>query len=489
MDKANLKTKHAVIVCAGKAKRSGLSYNKVFFRLDKKSVLETVLEKFLHFDKVVVVVADSEIKAANDLLKRAFLNEINAKKIIVAKGGGCRSQSVLNGLIESGDCGIVAIHDGARPFVGKNLIDTACDFAFKTGSAIPALKVTDSIKSVDGQNNIVKTIKKESLYSVQTPQVFDYKKITKAYFDVFEGGDCTKINKRFLDENFEDDSQIYLAAGFSPFIFDGETSNKKLTNPDDFCLEKGPFGGWVVFKGEVAGKRRTNCDGFSLNKKHPKGQTEIENSAASALPMPHPKRSDIAKIGSSLDVHRLKSNRKLIIDGEKNTAASTLPMPCPKHSDIAKIGTGFDVHRLVKKRKLILGGVEIPFKKGLLGHSDADVLTHAVMDALLSAANLPDIGTIFPDTDPKFEGASSIGLLHEVKKMLDAAGTKILSVSAVVIAQRPKLAGFIGQIRQSLSEAMGIEVDCVNISATTTEFVGTVGKGKSIASSAVVLLG
>ena len=151
-----------------------------------------------------------------------------------------------------------------------------------------------------------------------------------------------------------------------------------------------------------------------------------------------------------------------------------------------KIGAGYDVHRLTENRKLILGGVQIPFDKGLLGHSDADVLTHAVMDAILSALGLPDIGVLFPDDDPATENISSILLLARVMEKLD--GAKIINLSAVVMAEKPKLASFIPAIRQSLSTALNVPYDCVDVSATTTEGLGIVGEGKGIASSATVLI-
>ena len=154
----------------------------------------------------------------------------------------------------------------------------------------------------------------------------------------------------------------------------------------------------------------------------------------------------------------------------------------------ARIGTGFDVHRLVEGRKLILGGVHIPFNLGLLGHSDADVLTHAVMDALLSAAGLPDIGVLFPDDSAETDGISSMKLLENVLDRLDESNLRISSVSAVVIAQKPKLAGHIDIIKRSLACAMRMNEPNVNVSATTTEHLGIIGKGEAIAASAVCLL-
>lgn len=153
-----------------------------------------------------------------------------------------------------------------------------------------------------------------------------------------------------------------------------------------------------------------------------------------------------------------------------------------------RIGHGYDVHKLVSARKLILGGVEIPYEKGLLGHSDADVLTHAVMDALLGAAGLGDIGKAFPDNDPAYEGMSSLLLLERVMAMLADKRMSVGNVDATIIAQRPKLAPFIPQTRSALARVMGVAPDQVNVKATTEEGLGFTGGGEGIAAHAVCLL-
>ena len=153
-----------------------------------------------------------------------------------------------------------------------------------------------------------------------------------------------------------------------------------------------------------------------------------------------------------------------------------------------RVGMGYDVHRLVEGRKLILGGVEILYEKGLLGHSDADVLLHAIMDALLGAAALGDIGQHFPDTDPAYKGASSIELLKRVGELLEENCYYISNIDATVIAQRPKLAGYREQMRANIAEALHLELDQVNIKATTEEGLGFTGTGEGISSQAVCLI-
>ena len=155
----------------------------------------------------------------------------------------------------------------------------------------------------------------------------------------------------------------------------------------------------------------------------------------------------------------------------------------------ARIGHGYDVHRLAEGRRLILGGVDIPWERGLLGHSDADVLTHAVMDALLGAAGLGDIGRHFPDTDPAYAGADSLKLLEHVAGLLRERGFVVGNVDATVLAQRPKLAPHIPRMRENLARAMGAEPAQVNVKATTEEGLGFTGTGEGIAAHAVALIG
>ena len=153
-----------------------------------------------------------------------------------------------------------------------------------------------------------------------------------------------------------------------------------------------------------------------------------------------------------------------------------------------RVGMGYDVHRLTENRKLILGGVEIPYEKGLLGHSDADVLLHAIMDALLGAAALGDIGKHFPVTDPAYEGISSIKLLEHVGELLEQNNYVIENIDATIIAQRPKMLPHIPQMRKNVARALGIEESQVNIKATTEEGLGFTGSGEGISSQAICLL-
>lgn len=153
-----------------------------------------------------------------------------------------------------------------------------------------------------------------------------------------------------------------------------------------------------------------------------------------------------------------------------------------------RIGHGYDVHRLVEERKLILGGVDIPYEKGLLGHSDADVLVHALMDAMLGALALGDIGKLFPDNDPEYKGADSLELLKKVARLVRAQNYELGNADCTIIAQRPKLAPYIDPMRENISRALGVDIARISVKATTEEHLGFTGEGLGIAAHAVVLL-
>ncbi len=153
-----------------------------------------------------------------------------------------------------------------------------------------------------------------------------------------------------------------------------------------------------------------------------------------------------------------------------------------------RVGMGYDVHRLVPERDLVLGGVKIDYERGLLGHSDADVLLHAIIDAVLGAAALGDIGKHFPDTDPAYQGASSIRLMEQVRKLVEREGFSVANVDATIIAQRPKMRPYIDEMRGNIARALGVGVSQVNVKATTEEGLGFTGSGEGISAQAVCLL-
>ncbi|MDR0426046.1 MAG: 2-C-methyl-D-erythritol 2,4-cyclodiphosphate synthase [Clostridiales bacterium] len=360
----------ALLLCAGAGRRAALGYNKIFFDLGESTVVERTVRRFLHFDEIVVIHAPGE----DGLLKNALSAHCGLR---FAEGGASRSQSVRNGLAAlPADTEIVAVHDGARPFVTRALIDACVASARETGSGVAALPSVNALKmrSKDG----LVSLPRDTVYTIQTPQAFSYAKLLDAYARV--SGD------------FADDSEVFERAGYPVTLVEGSPENRKLTDGADF-FSPGP--------------------GF-------------------------------------------------------------------------KTGFGFDVHRLEGGRRLILGGVEIPFDRGLLGHSDADVLTHAVMDALLSAAGLPDIGSLFPNTDPAYKNADSLKLLGRVTEKL--TDYRVLGLSAAILAQRPKLAPYLPLMREKLAAVLTIDPMDIGLSATTAETLGLVGGGRGMAAFCTALI-
>ena len=363
----------AVIVAAGKGTRIG--FDKMLYRIDGTPVVEKSIQAFQNnalVDGIVVVAGDNieQIK---------LIAEKYSKVTAVVKGGAQRAESVSNGLAQVSTESLVAVHDGARPFVADGIITETIKAAYTTKAAIPCVPVKDTIKM--GADNVVeKSLPREKLYITQTPQVFD-----------------TDTYKQLLlaDSDFSvtDDAQLFERAGYSVAICQGSYENYKITTIDDIKKEK-----------------------------------------------------------------------------------------------IMRIGHGYDVHKLVEGRKLILGGVDIPYEKGLLGHSDADVLAHAISDALLGSMALGDIGKHFPDTDERYKGADSLYLMACVKKLLDEKGAKIENVDATILCQKPKLAPHIVTMRENIAKVLELDVSAVSVKATTEEGLGFTGSGEGIAVHAVCLV-
>ena len=184
--------------------------------------------------------------------------------------------------------------------------------------------------------------------------------------------------------------------------------------------------------------------------------------------------------GSSLNIKLTTPEDIILAEGILNSEKG--------ETEQVRVGLGYDVHRLVKERELILGGIKIPYELGLLGHSDADVLLHSIMDAMLGAAALGDIGTHFPDTDEKWRGADSCMLLAAVRKILKENGFSVVNIDATIIAQKPKLADFIPHMREKISEVLEISASCVSVKATTTEKLGFCGRGEGIAAEAICMI-
>lgn len=374
-----------ILACAGKGERAGFNQNKLLVSIEGKTIIEKTLYTIYNsglIDNIDVVVSSTDQQVISQIIKNAFPNSEKDKlkpKIKIILGGKTRTESVNNALREVED-DIVLIHDGARPYLSKNLIKDCIEGATKFGGVIPVVPTSDTIVKVD-ENYVEDYLGKSGLYSVQTPQAFFTSQIKEAY---------SKIG----DNHFNDDGEVYKNCFGKVYTILGEKENVKLTFQEDFNLT----------------------------------------------------------------------------------------------SSAVRCGTGFDCHRLVENRKLILGGIEIKHDKGLLGHSDADVVAHAVMDALLSACALRDIGYYFPDNDVKYKNADSMKLLNIVVQMVKEKGYTVKNISVCIMAEKPKLKNYIPLISQNISCALGIDTNDVGISATTLEGLGFVGREEGICVSCSVLL-
>lgn len=379
----------AIIVAAGRGTRSGLKQNKVFFELEGRSILSRCLDAFQNsrrFEGVVLVLSpEDEAKYSAIVEREGPFPLVRA----VVHGGETRRDSVLNGLLAvPKGTEIVAIHDAARPFVSREVIDATLDSAMEQGSGVICTPVVDTIKQLGG-DDIVTSLDRGTLRAVQTPQSFAYDKILAAHLRAREEAlDVT--DDAMLFEHYYGNVCLVTA--------DGAEANKKMTTKADFdSLEK-------------------------------RGMPDM------------------------------------------------------------RIGQGYDVHRLAEGRRLVLCGVEIPYEKGLDGHSDADVAIHALMDAILGALGRGDIGRHFPDNDPAYKGADSMKLLEVVMGLARSEGWQVGNADVTIVAQRPKLASYMDSMKRNVAQGLGVAPERVNVKATTTEGMGFEGEGLGISAQAVLLL-
>ena len=386
----------AVIVAAGRGARMGMERNKVLYPLCGEPVIVRTARAFTGsglFDGGVVIVTGAQ--DMEDM--RAMLDRGGVPVRAIVEGGHDRQESVRRG-IAACDPGadIIAIHDGARPLVTREVITATIDSARRYGSGVAAVPLKDTVKRVGESGLVVETPQRDLLRAVQTPQTFDAALIRAAH-------------ARYADSDVRatDDAMLIEWTGHAVHLTPGDPENIKLTTPEDMLLA-----GQVILRRE----------------------------------------------------------------GRKEAPAM-------------RIGHGYDVHRLVEGRKLILCGVEVPYERGLLGHSDADVALHALMDALLGAAALGDIGRHFPDTDPAYAGADSGRLLDHVVALLHVKGYAVANADVTIICQRPKLKDYIEQMRANVAAHLCVDIDCVNVKATTTEKLGFEGEGLGISSHAVACIG
>ena len=324
-----------------------------------------------------------------------------AKPLRIVVGGPRRQDSVANAFRQIAEqAEVVVVHDAARPFVSADLIERTIAAANEAGAALAAVPARDTVKrasratATEDVRHVEETLARESIYLAQTPQAFK-REILRAALELGGPG----------GHHATDEAALVERAGFSVRLVEGESSNIKITTPDDLQMAE----------------------------------------AIAARQGAQPART-------------------------------------------GRAGTGYDLHRLVEGRPLILGGITIPSERGALGHSDADVLCHAVTDAILGAACLGDIGRHFPDSDPRWKGASSLNLLTRAVAMVTEQGWQVGNIDVTVVIETPKIRDDIDAMRAAVAHAIGIDADRVSIKGKTNEGVDAVGRGEAVAAHAVALL-
>lgn len=384
----------AIITAGGLGLRMGSVEPKQFLPVAGRPILIRTIEIFLAtgiFEEIILV-TPADHRQQTDRLLAAYQLDLSLR---VVCGGKTRQASVKAGLDAlSPRIAYVAVHDGVRPFVSTELIINCLRAAQRTGAAICAVPVQDTLKAVTN-NQITATIDRQGLWRAQTPQAAKVEFLRQAH--------AAAAAQNFTGT---DEASLLELINCPVTIVEGAETNLKITVPED-------------------------------------------------IPM-------------------------------AESLLAQQPGPC---SPALRIGHGYDAHRLVPGRPLILGGVTIPHATGLLGHSDADVLTHALCDAILGAAGAGDLGRHFPDSDLQYKGADSLELLKQVMVLAAEKRLQLINADLTIIAQQPKLAPYLTEMRQKLAQACQVSPSALNIKATTTEQMGFAGREEGIASHAVALLG
>lgn len=360
--------------------------DKIFAQLGGRPLLARMLDTFQEcpaVNEIVLVLREENLERGRELVSSHGWSKVTA----ICPGGSRRQDSVKKGLDRLGDCRWVVIHDGARPLIPPDLIERGLAEVKESGAAVAAVPVKDTIKRVSPDGFVQETPERDTLWAVQTPQIFLFDLIFRAHQEI--------------TEDVSDDATMVERLGHRVRIYRGSYENIKVTTPEDLTLAE------VILRRKKA----------------------------------------------------------------------------------MRVGIGYDAHRLVAGRGLVLGGVEVPFDKGLLGWSDADAAIHAVIDALLGAAALGDIGTHFPSNDPQYRGISSLVLLQRTRELLVNQGWHIGNIDVTIVIEKPKLAPFISAMKTQIADALSIDETQVEIKAKTTDGLGFVGRGEGVAAYAVTLVG
>jgi 2-C-methyl-D-erythritol 4-phosphate cytidylyltransferase/2-C-methyl-D-erythritol 2,4-cyclodiphosphate synthase len=372
----------AVIVAAGRGLRAGGDMPKQFRPVAGTPMIRKSLAAFLEHPGVALV--QPVINAADEALYRSSAGDLAA--LAPALGGTTRQASVRAGLeaLAAHRPDLVLVHDAARPFASVALISRAIAAGKRSGAAIPALPVSDTVKTVDANGRVLETLKRDALRTVQTPQAFTFAKLLDAHRRAAEAG----------RDDFTDDAALAEWAGVPVDVFEGDYGNVKITSADDL----------------------------------------------------------------------MRASTKALRD--------------------VRTGTGIDVHAFGPGDHVTLGGVRIPHDKALTGHSDADVVLHAVVDAILGALADGDIGVHFPPSDPQWRGASSDKFLRFAMERLAARGGAISHIDINLVCEAPRIGPHRDAMRARIAELCGVAADRVAIKATTSEGLGFTGRGEGIAAFA-----
>jgi len=408
----------AIIAAGGAGARIGARVPKQLLDIDGQSMLARSITAFDTHPRVSEVIVVLPPELVGD--EKQHLG-VTKRPVRAVNGGPRRQDSVARGFdFVSTRADVVLVHDAARPFVSAALIDRTIEGAATYGAAIPAIRARDTAKRAQAAM-IVETIPRDSIFLAQTPQAFRREVLREA---------LALADRDDVDAT--DEAMLVERAGHAVRIVEGETSNIKITTPEDLVLAE------AIARNLSGGAR-----GFGR---------AMKGEAASPM---------------------------------ERERASRTPSGPPR---TGRAGTGYDLHRLIDGRPLVLGGIAIPYARGALGHSDADVICHAVIDAILGAAGLGDIGVHFPDSDPRWKGASSLGMLAHAAGLALEAGYEVGNIDVTVVLEAPKLRDHIGAMREAVARAVGIEPARVSIKGKTNEGVDAIGRGEAIAAHAIALI-
>ena len=424
----------AVVVAAGRGERLGAP-EKVLLPLAGKPMLAWslwALECAAAIGSVIVVAGSHTREAIAGLVRDGGFAKVHA----IVAGGERRQDSVAAGLAAlPAGIEIVAIHDAARPLAGSDLFDRCAQSAADHGAAIAATPIADTLKRVD-TGVITGTVDRAGLWAAQTPQAFRLDVLLQAM-------------AANAGETVTDEARLCEAAGVSVVVVPASSANLKVTHPDDIAVAEA-----------------------LLLARHRDSLVEAETGHGVIL-----SASEESRLTARADL----TTRFLV---PRDDAANS------EHRLVAQMrtGIGYDAHRFAPERRLVLGGVEIRHDQGLVGHSDADVLLHAIADAVLGAAALGDIGQHFPPSDERFRDADSQDLLRHVVRLAEEAGWAPGNVDATLLAEAPRIGPHVPLMRERIAACLGISPEAVGVKATTNEGMGAIGRGEGIAAMAIVTL-